>query len=171
MKKLIAVIGSDDSDENLSKYAKKTAEEIGRLIAMNNGILICGGRGGIMEAACKGAKEKNGITVGILPKSKEEANLFVDIPIISGLGNIRNSIIVYTSDIIIAIAGRCGTLNEISYSMIYDKPLILVKGTGGIVDKICDSKLNIINDLKNLFIVNSSKESIDKAFELLKSNQ
>ena len=60
MKKLISVIGSDDSDENLSKYALEIAEEIGRQIAQKNGILICGGRGGIMKAACKGAKEKNG---------------------------------------------------------------------------------------------------------------
>jgi uncharacterized protein (TIGR00725 family) len=116
MKKLISIIGSDDSDKNLSTYALETAEEIGGLIAQKNGILICGGRGGVMEAACKGAKEKNGITVGILPKSKEEVNKYVDIPIISGLGNRRNSIIVYTSDVIIAIAGRWGTLNEISFN-------------------------------------------------------
>ena len=60
MKKLISVIGSDGSDINLSKHALEIAEEIGGLIAKKNAILICGGRGGIMEAACKGAKGKNG---------------------------------------------------------------------------------------------------------------
>ena len=169
MKKLISVIGSDNSDNNLSRYALEIAEEIGRLIAKKNAILVCGGRGGIMEAACKGSKEKNGITVGIIPKSKEEVNKFVDIPILSGLGNIRNSIIAYTSDAIIAIAGRCGTLNEISYSMIYQKPLILIKGTGGIVDYICNNENNIINDNKNYYIVNSPNEAIEKVFELIEN--
>ncbi len=169
MKKLISIIGSDDSDKNLSTYALETAEEIGGLIAQKNGILICGGRGGVMEAACKGAKEKNGITVGILPKSKEEVNKYVDIPIISGLGNRRNSIIVYTSDVIIAIAGRWGTLNEISYSMIYNKPLILIKGTGGIVDQICNKELEKINDSKNYYFVNSATEAIEKAIKLIEN--
>ena len=165
MKKLISVIGSDDSDVNLSKYALEIAREIGKLIAKKNGILICGGRGGIMEAACKGAKEKNGITVGILPKSKKEANNYVDIPIISGLGNRRNSIIAFTSDSVIAIAGRWGTLNEISYSMIFNKKLILLKGTGGIVDEICNKKLYISNDTKNLYITDNVNDAIKIAFE------
>ncbi|MFE3845646.1 TIGR00725 family protein [Thermoplasmatota archaeon] len=169
MKKLISVIGSDGSDINLSKHALEIAEEIGGLIAKKNAILICGGRGGIMEAACKGAKEKNGITVGIMPESKEEANKFVEIPIISGLGNIRNSLIANTSEAIIAIAGRWGTLNEISYSMIYQKPLILIKGTGGIVDYICNQENNIINNIKNCYIVSSPDEAIEKVFELIEN--
>ena len=169
MKKLISVIGSDGSDINLSKHALEIAEEIGGLIAKKNAILICGGRGGIMEAACKGAKEKNGITVGIMPESKEEANKFVEIPIISGLGNIRNSLIANTSEAIIAIAGRWGTLNEISYSMIYQKPLILIKGTGGIVDYICNQENNIINNIKNCYIVSSQNEAIEIVFELIEN--
>jgi len=169
MKKLISVIGSDGSDINLSKHALEIAEEIGGLIAKKNAILICGGRGGIMEAACKGAKEKNGITVGIMPESKEEANKFVEIPIISGLGNIRNSLIANTSEAIIAIAGRWGTLNEISYSMIYQKPLILIKGTGGIVDYICNQENNIINNIKNCYIVSSPNEAIEIVFELIEN--
>ena len=164
MKKLISVIGSDRSDKNLSKYALDTAEEIGRLIAKNNAILICGGRGGIMEAACKGAKEKNGISVGILPESKEEANIYIDIDIVSGLGNLRNSLIVNTSDAVIAIAGRSGTLNEISYSMIYQKPLILMKGTGGIVDLFCNEK-TFIDGMKNYYIANSPIEAIENIFK------
>jgi len=167
MNKLISVIGSDESDKNLSNYALKVAEDIGRWIAKKNAILICGGRGGIMEAACRGAKEKNGITVGILPKSKYEANDFVDIPIVTGLGNIRNSLIAYASEAIIAIAGRWGTLNEISFSMIYEKQLILMKGTGGIVDYICNNE-NINLGYKNkIIIVNSAKEAIMKIFKSL----
>jgi len=164
MKKLISVIGSDKSDKNLSKYALDTAEEIGRLIAENNSILICGGRGGIMEAACKGAKEKNGISVGILPKSKKEANKYIDIAIVSGLGNLRNSLIVNTSDAVVAIAGRSGTLNEISYTMLYQKPLILMKGTGGIVDLFCNEK-KLMDYMKNYYVANSPKEAMKNIFK------
>jgi len=164
MKKLISVIGSDKSDESLSKYAIEVAKELGKLIAKNNAILICGGRGGIMEAVCKGAKTNEGITVGILPKSKTEMNDFVDIPIVTGLGNIRNSIIVYSSDAIVAIAGRWGTLNEISYSMIYEKPIILIKGTGGIVDYICNNINTDFSYKTKVIIVDSAKEAIMKIF-------
>ena len=85
------------------------------------------------------------------------------------MGNRRNSIIVYTSDVIIAIAGRWGTLNEISYSMIYNKPLILIKGTGGIVDQICNKELEKINDSKNYYFVNSATEAIEKAIKLIEN--
>ena len=76
MKKLISVIGSDKSDENLSKYAIEVAEETGRLIAKKKAILICGGRGGIMEAACRGVKEEKGITENVLGNSFDK-KLFV----------------------------------------------------------------------------------------------
>jgi uncharacterized protein (TIGR00725 family) len=167
MKKLISVIGSDNSDANLSIHALNVAEQLGRLIGEKNLILVCGGRGGIMEAVCKGVKNKKGITVGILPNNKKEANNYVDIPIISGMGNRRNAIIAYTSDVIIAIAGRWGTLNEISFSMIFNKPVILIKGTGGIVDKLCEEELNDMNYKNNLYIVNSPEKAIEKVFELI----
>ena len=64
MRKVVAVCGSDEDDENLSGYALETAEKVGRLIAQNGGVLVCGGRGGIMKAACKGCKEENGTTIG-----------------------------------------------------------------------------------------------------------
>ncbi|MGF3554034.1 MAG: TIGR00725 family protein, partial [Thermoplasmatota archaeon] len=81
MKKIISVCGSDLDDENLSNHALKVAEEVGRLVAKNGFVLSCGGRGGVMEAACKGAKQEHGLTIGILPFSKDEANDFVDIAI------------------------------------------------------------------------------------------
>ena len=81
MKKIISVCGSDLDDEHLSSYALKVAEQIGRLVAQNGFVLLCGGRGGIMEAACRGAKEENGLTIGLLPYSKDEANNYIDIRI------------------------------------------------------------------------------------------
>jgi len=166
MKRLISVCGSDGADGHLSNYALEVAEEVGKLIAQKGCILVCGGRGGVMKAACKGAKEGNGLTVGILPESKEEANEFVDIPIATGLGNRRNFLVVTAGDAVIAISGRWGTLNEISFSMIFKKPLILIKGTGGSVDKIIEEHL-MQNIESAYYVVDSAKDAVEKAFGLL----
>jgi len=165
MKKLISVCGSDGDDNTLSSYALEAAENVGRLVARKGGVLVCGGRGGIMRAACKGAKEENGITVGILPLSKDEANEFVDIAIPTNLGNMRNFLVVNTANTVIAIGGRSGTLNEISFAMILKKPLILIKGTGGCVDKIISG--NLMQDMDSTYyIANSAEEAVEKTFEL-----
>jgi len=166
MKRVISVCGSDGSDGHLSNYALDTAEKVGRLIALKGGVVVCGGRGGIMKAVCKGAKEENGITVGILPESKEEANEFIDIPIVTGLGHRRNFVIVDTADAVIAIGGRWGTLNEISFSMVFEKPLILIKGTGGCVDDLVNGQ--IMQDIESTYhIVNSAEAAVEKAFEIM----
>jgi uncharacterized protein (TIGR00725 family) len=166
MKRLISVCGSDETDEFLSIYALKIAEDVGKLIAQKGYVLVCGGRGGIMKAVCKGAKEFNGITVGILPESKEEANKFIDIPIATGLGKRRNFLVANASDAVIAIGGRWGTLNEITFSLIIKKPLILIKGTGGIVDKII--KAHLLQNVKSsYYIVDSAKNAVEKVIELL----
>ena len=165
MKRLISICGSDGDDGNLSQCALETAEEIGRLIAQKGGVLVCGGRGGIMRAACKGAKEANGITVGILPLSKDEANEYVDIAIPTGLGNMRNFLVANSGDVVIAIGGRWGTLNEISFDMILGKPLILVKGTGGCVDKVIEKE--IMQHIESTYyIAETAEEAVEKAFEL-----
>ena len=94
------------------------AREVGFLIGRKGAILICGGRSGVMEASAKGAKEAGGITVGILPgNSASDANPYIDIPIVTGLGNARNVINILTSQAIIAIHGSYGTLSEIALSM------------------------------------------------------
>jgi hypothetical protein len=145
--------------------ALETAEMVGRLIAQRGGVVVCGGRGGIMEAACKGAKSQNGLTVGILPDSKKEANEYIDIALTTGLGHRRNFLVANVSDAIIAIGGRWGTLSEISYAMIFEKPLILISDTGGCVDEIV--KKNIMQHIEsNYFIVNSAEEAVNKAFEI-----
>jgi len=119
---IIAVIGgqSQASDE-----AKKLAREVGRLIAERDAYLICGGMGGVMEAACRGAKEAGGTTIGVLPTgAKADANPFVDIPIATGMGTARNVIIVRTADAIIAIDGSYGTLSEIAHALDQGKTVI-----------------------------------------------
>ena len=166
MKKLIAVCGSDEDDVALMDYALKTAERVGELIAERGAILVCGGRGGIMKAACKGAKKKNGITVGILPGNKSDANEFIDIPIATDLGNLRNYLVVKSADAVIGIGGRWGTLNEISFAMILEKPLVLIKNTGGCVENIIDNK--ILQDVESrYYIADIAEEAVEKAFELI----
>ena len=165
MKPLIAVCGSDGDDSSLSEYALVAAETVGRLIAQQGGILVCGGRGGIMQAACKGAKTEQGTTVGILPESKDEANEFVDIAIPTYLGNIRNYLVVSAADVIIAIGGRWGTLNEITYAMILKKPVILLSGTGGCVDNLASEQ--ILPHIQSSYsCVDSAEEAVAKAFIL-----
>ncbi|UCF50589.1 MAG: TIGR00725 family protein [Thermoplasmatales archaeon] len=165
MKKLISICGSDVDDDNLSQYALEVAEKVGKLIALKGGVLVCGGLGGVMKAACRGAKEENGITVGILPNAKKDANECIDIAIPTNIGNVRNYLVANSGDAVIAIGGRWGTLNEISYSMISEKPLILIKGTGGCVDQIING--NIMQDIEShYYIVNSAEEAVEKAFNI-----
>lgn len=167
MRKVVAVCGSDEDDENLSGYALETAEKVGRLIAQNGGVLVCGGRGGIMKAACKGCKEENGTTIGILPDSKKEANEFVDIALPTGIGHKRNFLVVSSGDAVIAIGGRWGTLNEISFAMIFKKPIILIRGTGGCVDEIIQKNL-MQNIESTYYVADSPEEAVEKAFEISK---
>ena len=165
MKKVISICGSDFDDDHLSNYALEVAEQVGRLIARKGGVLVCWGLGGVMRAACKGAKKENGITIGILPYTKEEANEYIDIAIPTCIGNVRNFIVANTGDAVIAIGGRWGTLNEISFRMISEKPLVLIKGTGGCVDEIISC--NIMQDIQShYYIANSAEEAVEKAFEM-----
>ena len=166
MKKVISICGSDVDDASLSKIALDVAEQVGRLIARKGAVLVCGGQGGVMKAACKGAKEENGITVGILPYSKKDTNECIDIAIPTNIGNVRNYLVASSGDAVIAIGGRWGTLNEISFSMIFEKPLILIRGTGGCVDEITKGCL-MQNIESKYYIVDSAEEAVDKAYNLI----
>ncbi len=110
----IAVIGGHKA---APKYLK-IAESLGRLIAENNWVLVCGGREGVMEAACKGAKAAGGTTVGILPSlNGEDANPYVDIKIPTGIGYARNFLVARSAQVVIAISGSHGTLSEIAMAL------------------------------------------------------
>ena len=117
----VGVIGASDCDGGTAARA----EEVGRLIAGRGAVLVCGGMGGVMEAACRGAQQAGGLTVGILPGAdREAANAFVDVAIATGLGEARNLAIVRTSDVLIAIAGSHGTLSEIGFALRMGKTVI-----------------------------------------------
>ena len=120
-KRFIAVIGGNQC----SPQEAQLAEEVGRELAKRGAILVCGGLGGIMEAACKGASSADGITIGILPgDSRQAANRYVQIPIVTGLGYARNLAVVKSAQAVIAIAGSYGTLSEISHALQSGIPVI-----------------------------------------------
>ena len=118
---VVAVIGGSDP----SPSELRTAEEVGRELARNGVTLVCGGLGGAMEAACKGISEEGGMTIGILPgDSRRMANPYVKVPIVTGLGQARNVIVVKSAQAVIAVGGSYGTLSEISHALQNNLPVI-----------------------------------------------
>jgi uncharacterized protein (TIGR00725 family) len=118
---IIAVIG----DSSCSPEEAKLAGSIGELLAQQGATIVCGGLGGVMEAACRGAKSKDGLTIGILPgQDPSTANPWVDIPVATGLGEARNVAVVKSAQAVIAIGGRYGTLSEIAYALKNNTPVI-----------------------------------------------
>jgi len=117
----VGVIGAAECSSEMYHQA----EEVGHLIGKNEWILFCGGLGGVMEGAAKGCYQSDGMTVGILPgKEKDSANPFIRIPIVTGLGEGRNLLVVRASDVVVAIAGGYGTLSEIGLALKIGKPVI-----------------------------------------------
>jgi len=101
------------------------AEEVGRRVAEAGGIVVCGGLGGVMEAACRGARSADGITLGLLPAAdRGAANPFVSVGIPTGMGELRNGLVVRTADVVIAIGGEWGTLSEIALAMKMGTPVV-----------------------------------------------
>lgn len=100
------------------------AEAVGRTIAQRGHELVCGGRGGVMEAACRGASDADGHTIGILPSAERTgANEFVDTAIATGLGNARNPIVVLNGEGVVAIDGGPGTLSELGHALDFGRPV------------------------------------------------
>lgn len=138
----ISVIGSSDPDSE----SMALAAEVGRAIAVNGAILICGGLGGIMQAAARGAKENGGLTIGILPDyDKESANPFIDVVVATGLGHARNILVAASGDLIVALPGSHGTRSEISIALKLGRPVIGVRAWGEIVGV---RQVNSIEELK-----------------------
>ncbi len=127
---IIAVIGGDSPPPEVLPIA----ETVGREIARHGHTLICGGRGGVMEAASRGAREEGGHTIGLLPGAdRNDANPHIQFPIVTNLGFARNSIIALTAEALIAIDGSYGTLSEIAFALNYGRPVIGL-GTWRMID-------------------------------------
>ncbi len=156
--KQITVIGSA---QPINPDVYQMAEELGKAIASRGAVLITGGRGGVMEAVCKGAKEKQGLTVGILPGCNKDANPYVDIIIVTGMGDGRNIINIKSADAIIAVNGGAGTLSEIALALKTDRKVIAIRPSGGVAEKMA----GIVIDGREVTSVESVEEAIDLVFE------
>ncbi|MGB7637456.1 MAG: TIGR00725 family protein [Nitrososphaeraceae archaeon] len=127
----IAVIGYNK--DGCTEHARNIAFEVGKEIAISGSILICGGLGGVMEAACRGAKTNGGMTLGIIPQEAFSfANEFCDIVICTGIGFARDFIVATSADGIIAVGGGVGTLIELGVGYITRKRMVVVSGSGGV---------------------------------------
>jgi hypothetical protein len=150
MKQMIGVIGAGKADE----AALKVAEDVGRGIAAMDAVVVCGGLGGVMEAAARGARAAGGITVGILPRDrKEEANPSIDIAITTGFGEGRNVLIVRSSDALIAVGGEYGTLSEIALALKAGKTVVGI-GTW---------------DIPGVIRADSAEDAVRKVFAILRA--
>jgi uncharacterized protein (TIGR00725 family) len=125
MRAYVAVVGAGRA----SPEEVAAAEEVGRRLAEGGAVVVCGGLGGVMEAACRGARSAEGTTVGILPGTRrEDANRYVDVAIPTGLGELRNGLVVRAADALIAVGGEFGTLSEIALALKARKPVFALGG-------------------------------------------
>lgn len=119
----VAVVGPGEADGD----QERVAEEVGRALAEEGVIVVCGGLGGVMAAACRGARAANGTTVGILPgKERASANEWVTVALPTGLGELRNGLVVRAADGVIAVGGGHGTLSEIALALKARLPVIAI---------------------------------------------
>ncbi|HRZ87437.1 MAG TPA: TIGR00725 family protein [bacterium] len=150
----IGVIGANECSQDVWKIAF----DIGVHIARSRAILICGGMGGVMEAAAKGAKSAGGLTVGILPGGDPaDANPYIDIPIATGINYARNVLVARTSQALIALGGRYGTLSEIAHALNLGRPVVGIKTWD----------LNAIDDEKQIVVETDPAAAVAKALSLV----
>jgi len=153
---IIGVIG----DSSCPPEEAKLAESVGELLAQQGATIVCGGLGGVMEAVCRGAKSKGGLTVGILPgKNASMANHWVDIPVVTGIGEARNVAVVKSAQAVIAIGGSYGTLSEIAFALKSNIPVIGLNTWS--LSRNGQAEDSIIR-------VQSATEAVDKAISLVK---
>jgi uncharacterized protein (TIGR00725 family) len=120
----IAVVGGGADHSALAELA----EDVGRRIAAGGAVVVCGGRGGVMEAAARGARESGGDVIGVLPTdSPDDANPHVSHAVATGMGHARNLAVVASADAVIAIGGEWGTLAEIAFARRLDRPVVALE--------------------------------------------
>ena len=152
---LIGVIGGG----KCSRKVARLAEEVGRELAERGATVICGGLGGVMESVCKGAREAGGQTIGILPgNSPADANPYVDIPIVTGMGEMRNVVIIKSARAVIAIDGEYGTLSEIGHALKRGIPVIGLSTWALSKEGKADG---------SIIIAENAKDAVQKALEAI----
>jgi uncharacterized protein (TIGR00725 family) len=120
----VAVVGSGEATGELYDAAR----EVGRLVAERGGVVVCGGLSGVMEAAARGATERGGVAIGILPdEDRRRANTYVSYSVATGAGQARNLAVVCSGDVVIAVGGEYGTLSEIGLALKVGRPVVTLK--------------------------------------------
>lgn len=158
IKATISIIGTSEID----KPTQKIVSVLGELLAKSNYAIVCGGLSGVMEAVCKGAKKVGGLTIGIIPfKDKNLANKYVDIVIPVPFSQARNIVVVLAGDACVAVGGKAGTLSEICFAWIYEKPIIAMSNIDGWSSKIASQQ---IDDRRNdiIYDAKSPEEVLEK---------
>jgi uncharacterized protein (TIGR00725 family) len=159
----VLVIGSDGDHCPQTTY--DAAKEVGAQIAARNAITVTGGLGGVMEAACRGAKEKGGMVVGIIPnEDMSYANPYCDVIIPTGIGFARNFITAYSADVAIVVGGGAGTYIEACVAYQKGKPIVALTGSGGTADKIADTFLDDRKTVK-VFSASNPIDAVDQALD------
>jgi len=144
----IAVIGAGDAPADVCALAF----EVGRAIATRGAVLVCGGRGGVMESAAAGAREEGGHTIGVIPgNDRRAANRHIEFAIATGMGQARNAIVVGSADAVVALAGESGTLSEIGLAIKIGRPVVA---------------LNAWDQLAGLHRATSAETAVAMALEL-----
>lgn len=118
---IVAVVGGSDC----TSAEAALAEELGRRLAQRGAVVVCGGLTGVMEAVAKGVRATGGLTIGILPgNDRQDANAYIDVPLATGMGEMRNALIVRVAGAIVAIGGGTGTLSEIALALRIGTPVV-----------------------------------------------
>ena len=155
----IGVIGERECDAR----TRKVAEKVGQLIAQSGAVLVCGGMGGVMEAASHGAMLAQGVVLGILPgRSRKQANPYLTLSVVTGMDEGRNIILVRTCDAIIAIGGGYGTLSEIAFAHKLGVPVVGISTWSLEKEGQIDKKIIQVSD---------ENEAVTTALELAKKRK
>ena len=148
----ISVVGFDA--DSCTEVAREAAYRVGRAIAREGATVVCGGLGGVMEAASKGARDEGGHSVGVIPSSdSDQANRYCEFVVATGIGKSRNFVVAYSGDAMIVVGGGAGTISEVAAAYQVSKPIVTVKGTGGIADEWAGKYLD---DRRTMLIIGGS---------------
>jgi uncharacterized protein (TIGR00725 family) len=164
----LVVIGS--AADHCTDEARQLAHRVGAEAARRGAVLLTGGLGGVMESACRGAKENHGITVGIIPQDETRyANQYCDIVIATGIGWARDFATAYSADAIILIGGGAGALIETCAGYLKGKPIIAIDGSGGTADQV---KGTFLDERKDVIILSerNPEKAVARALELARQH-
>jgi len=167
--KKIQILIVGNNEDTSTPELEKVAYETGIEVAKSGAILISGGLGGVMKAACRGAKDGGGLTVGIIPQNDASfANEYCDIVIPSGIGLARDFLTALAGDGVIIVGGGSGTLSETCAAYMHKKPIVAIKNTGGVAEKYADQYLDHRQQVK-IIGTNSPKEAVKLILEKVNS--